>query len=337
MKLLMKIRESLSAVISAFLTLLFFLFIIILNAAELSSCFYKPKNKQREVIKEMIVSSDSNNIRHRKILDRFYQMTKGDNLDKRHVEVHFTKSEGLIAASLGNGNFLFSESLFDLPSWTIDCILAHELAHDYLMHVRKATDLVDLKSFIVETLSFYSEKKTTDTLQIWSNNIVLPKYSKNQELKADEAAISVLSDHGYDNAAPTYMQMLEYIRTRHGESGGGFFDLHPSLSERIKNIGQFMENMPSIELWECRDGNCIMQISPEKALKEVWLDSSFSDKSKDHVLKRYLFVPKDWEGDKYKKVIETYNKIAAADLISLGQLQPFQQAKNYKVFEILDH
>ena len=97
-------------------------------------------------------------------------------------------------------------------------------------------DVDDLRSFFTEVLSLIggADKRTEETLQEWSSKVTLPKYSQKQEYEADQYAIIVLSIYGYAKAELVFANTLKYIKDKYGNSGGGFFDYHPSTEKRIQ-------------------------------------------------------------------------------------------------------
>jgi predicted Zn-dependent protease len=99
-------------------------------------------------------------------------------------------------------------------------------------------DTDDLRNFFVEVLSLFggADKETENTLQEWSSKLILPKYSRSQEYEADEYAVQVLFQCGYEKPELIYADTLSLIQNKLGNSGGGFFDYHPSTDERVQKI-----------------------------------------------------------------------------------------------------
>jgi predicted Zn-dependent protease len=78
--------------------------------------------------------------------------------------------------------------------------------------------------------------ETQATLHQWTRLATLPKYSQEQEYEADEYAILILSHSGYEKPEVIYANTLQYIKNSYGDSGGGYFDYHPSTSDRINRV-----------------------------------------------------------------------------------------------------
>lgn len=209
-------------------------------SAQIKSCFTTEGiNNKSGLSKDIkIIKAFPNNIRHQRIIDRLTIIYK--SLDLRwqgNSDVYFINDEtSLNAASFGDGIFLFWESLATLPDWAIDSILAHEVAHDLLLHSKKMKDVDDVRSFFTEVLSLFggADHGTETTLQEWSSKLTLPKYSQKQEYEADQYAIRILSICGYEKSHMIFANTLKYLRNNYGNSGGGFFDYHPSTEARIQ-------------------------------------------------------------------------------------------------------
>jgi Zn-dependent protease with chaperone function len=142
------------------------------------------------------------------------------------------------AASLGNGSFIVFSGLHRLQRPALDAIYAHEISHDELRHGQKGAEVKDVTDWIGNALGTFSGSgdETTATLQKWSGKLVLPTYSRKQELEADHNGVLVLQRLGYDSAQTVMCHTLDSLRQEIGESGGGFLSDHPGLSERVKAL-----------------------------------------------------------------------------------------------------
>lgn len=237
-----KLRNAFKTVLGGIGSLLFILFILIMWSAQIKLCFTTGRNNNKsELSKDIkIIEASPNNLKHQRIIERLTNIYKSLDLttqDKRTA--YFINDESsLNAASFGDGVFLFWETLANLPDWAIDAILAHEIAHDLLLHSRKMRDVDDVRSFFTEVLSLFggADHRTETTLQEWSSKLTLPKYSQKQEYEADEKAVNILSICGYANSGLVFANTIKYIRNSYGDSGGGFFDYHPSTDERIQKV-----------------------------------------------------------------------------------------------------
>lgn len=235
-----KLTNALKSVLSVICSLLVIVFILVMWSAQIKSCFTgKSINNKSNLSNETkVIKASPNNPKHRKVLERQTKIYASLDLKSQDsVDVYFINDESsLNAASFGNGIFLLWETLANLPDWAIDSILAHEIAHDLLLHSRKMRDVDNVRSFFTEVLSLIggADKRTERTLQEWSSKLTLPKYSKKQEYEADEYAVTILSIFGYEEAELVFANTLRYIKNNYGDSGGGFFDYHPSTEERIQ-------------------------------------------------------------------------------------------------------
>lgn len=237
-----KLRNHFKAVLSGIGSLLFILFVFLMWSAQIKSCFTTESiNNKSGLSKDTkIIKASPNNLKHRRLIGRLKNIYESLDLTTQDKPTaYFINDESsLNAASFGNGVFLFWETLANLPDWAIDSVLAHEIAHDLLLHSRKMRDVDDVRSFFTEVLSLIggADRRTETTLQEWSSKLTLPKYSQKQEYEADEYAVNILSICGYEKSELVFANTLKYIRNNYGDSGGGFFDYHPSTEERIQNI-----------------------------------------------------------------------------------------------------
>lgn len=235
-----KLRGASKAVLSGVGSLLFILFILLMWSAQIKSCFTTGSNNNKSGLSKdiKIIKASPNNLKHQRIIERLTNIYESLDLttqDKRTA--YFINDEtSLNAASFGDGVFLFWETLANLPDWAIDSILVHEIAHDLLLHSRKMKDVDDVRSFFTEVLSLFgrADSRTETTLQEWSSKLTLPKYSQKQEYEADQYAVKLLSICGYEKPELVFANTLKYLRNNYGDSGGGFFDYHPSTEERIQ-------------------------------------------------------------------------------------------------------
>lgn len=237
-----KLRNAFKAVLSGIGSLLFILFILLMWSAQIKSCFTTGSFNNKFGLPKDIktIKASPNNLKHQKIIDRLTKIYTSLDLTRQdNRNVYFINDEtSLNAASFGNGMYLFWETLADLPDWAIDSILAHEVAHDLLLHSRKMQDVDDVRNFFTDVLSLLggADSRTEKTLHDWSSKLTLPRYSQKQEYEADEYAVKILSISGLEKSALVFANTLKHIRNNYGDSGGGFFDYHPSTEERIKKV-----------------------------------------------------------------------------------------------------
>ena len=234
-----KITSAFKGILSAIGSLLFILFIIVMWSAQLKSCFNFEGSDVKSSNVKIIKASLANPI-HKKLMERLSQLYASFEItDQDKLDTYFIKApESLNAASFGNGRYILWESLADLPDWAIDSILAHEVAHDLLLHSRKMQGVDDVRNFFTEVLSLLggADHRTEKTLHDWSTKLTLPRYSQKQEYEADEYAVQILYAFGYDEPNSVFANTLKYIKNAYGDSGGGFFDYHPSTDDRIQKI-----------------------------------------------------------------------------------------------------
>jgi Zn-dependent protease with chaperone function len=218
------------------LSWLFLLLMLVVFAAR---CAGPAITGQRKDSGLQIVEADMTNPTHKKIasaLERVWSVSSSGA--ETNMKLFIANSHDINAASFGNGRFLFWAGTADLPEDLLEAISAHEVAHDMLKHSRNAGELRDLTDFFGEAVSFItgSDDPTEETLKRWFGNTVLPKYSRTQELEADTKAVLLLELAGTQNPKKTMSSCLETLLSKYGNSGGKFFDSHPSTKERIERL-----------------------------------------------------------------------------------------------------
>ncbi len=140
-----RIKNAITSILSAIGAVLFILFIIVMWSANIRSCFTTDDVDVSSKLKDdiQIIEASPNNPIHKKLLDSLTKIYSSlDLIDETRFDVRIINdSSSLNAASFGNGRYLFWETLADLPEEAIDSIVAHEVAHDMLLHSRKLQDL----------------------------------------------------------------------------------------------------------------------------------------------------------------------------------------------------
>ena len=96
----------------------------------------------------------------------------------------------------------------------------------------------DLTDFVGDVLSVFgqADAPTENTLKKWVGYTALPKYSRNQEYEADTKAVEILRELGHDEPEKEFSEALQALLDKYGNLGGGFFDSHPSTTERIQRL-----------------------------------------------------------------------------------------------------
>ena len=237
-----RIKNAITGLLSSIGSLIFILFIIVMWSANIKSCFttedVNVSSKLADDIK--IIEASPENPIHKKLLDSLTKIYSSlDLIDENSFDARIINdSSSLNAASFGNGRYLFWETLADLPEWAIDSIVAHEVAHDMLLHSRKMQDLNDVRNFFTDVLALFggADRRTEKTLHDWSSKLTLPRYSQKQEYEADQYAVEILYACDYDSPNKLFANTLKYIKKRYGNTGGGFFDYHPSTDDRIQTV-----------------------------------------------------------------------------------------------------
>ncbi len=222
-------------IVSAFFVLL----TIIFWGANISSCISGGDSaRERDAKKLNIIEVNDKNDRHVRIEHALSRVWFGATDDKENPKLFVADAPNINAASFGSGRFLVWDGVADLPDSMIDAIFAHEVAHDILRHSKKAQDVKDLTDFFGDVLSVFgrTDASTEKTLKTWVGYTALPKYSRNQEFEADAKAVEILKKIGCEEPEKQLSETLQVLLDKYGNLGGGFFDNHPSTTERIQRL-----------------------------------------------------------------------------------------------------
>ena len=231
-----RIQRVLGAVLGAMGSLALIGYFLITSAAGFFSCISTARTGPKGSLSPR--SPNLENAAEYRLVRRLADVwvDSGGSLDSLSVWV--LDDSTINAASVGDGVFVLWRGLDQVADNELDVIYAHEIAHDQLQHARKRADVADVTSFVGDALGTLSgsEERATATLKRWSGAFVVPRYSRQQELEADDRAVSLLAQLGYQEPAATVCLAFGRLRSSVGEAGGGFFEDHPALTERIAAI-----------------------------------------------------------------------------------------------------
>jgi predicted Zn-dependent protease len=217
-------------------------FILLFWAADLSSCFSRGESTRSSMPRPRppLYSAPDET----RLVNRLLSLSVADGRSPSAVTVWILDDPAVNAASVGRGVFVAWAGLSVLSDADMDAVYAHELAHDRLKHAQKTSELADVLDFVGEALAMFSRQTPTgaDTLKRWSGQFVVPRYQRQQELDADAAAVAILRRQRYDNPVAVLCSAFAHLRSKAGEAGGGLFDSHPALSERMNKLAQLNPN-----------------------------------------------------------------------------------------------
>jgi predicted Zn-dependent protease len=127
-------------------------------------------------------------------------------------------------------------------------IIAHELAHIMLRHGMKIIDEmkldIELDSMAQEAAAIAGRGNDENQRMLAFRNrvsdffdaMVKSGYSQPQEFEADDTAVTLLSEAGYDPRG--LLEALGVLQNVRNIQQGGIFSTHPAPSERISNVQQ---------------------------------------------------------------------------------------------------
>jgi len=212
-----------------------FAFVLCLVAGVWSWCGRRPTDQSPNVRTEL---ADPGNVRHEVIRRSLNSVWDAAAQSETRPQLAIAESKELNAASFGNGTFLFWDGVADLPASEIDAIAAHEVAHDHLRHSKKAAELRDVTQFFSQLIGLVGGASDGGQRIVsdWVDLASLPKYSRTQEFQADSLAVEYLGDLGYDHPRELFAETLRALELRYGSAGGGLWDSHPGIQERLKRV-----------------------------------------------------------------------------------------------------
>jgi Zn-dependent protease with chaperone function len=211
--------------------ILLFVTVLVVLAGQVRSCVVTPKESVSTPVQ--VVRLDLTQENHKRLSDALSRVA--DAFITNELNIAVVESKEINAASLGEGRFVLWEGLAELPNPALDAILAHEVAHDFLLHSRKVEDVADFTAFWTDLIGTVGQADfaTSEVISAWGQGLVMPKYNREQEIEADATAVDLLESLGYERANDVFADALQLLLDRYGNTGGAFSDSHPATSERI--------------------------------------------------------------------------------------------------------
>lgn len=168
------------------------------------------------------------------------EMANIGGLSVKDLRVAIVEADIVNAATLGKSTFILFDGLSQASKERLDAIMAHEIAHATLEHSENAVDRASTIAAIARVAGVVvgAESAAQREVSSWAVGALLPAYSRAQELEADAEAVRILRRAGYAMPGKVMGNALAWLRKIAGESGGGFFDSHPAISERIQRLEQ---------------------------------------------------------------------------------------------------
>lgn len=214
---------------------------VVVGAANTASCFVSPpRTEASSVDTDAVATFQLRHVNPRDSLDRLLAHEVLDGWTRigqsaAILELRIVDSEEINAASFGNGRFAIWRGLRRVPQADRYAIYAHEFAHDQLHHGGKAGNMADVTDWLGEALATLggADEQTSATLKHWTDQLVMPQYSRRQELDADREGVALLGRMGF--AAPDSMMChaLRAVAAAADVPDGGMFASHPSMQQRI--------------------------------------------------------------------------------------------------------
>jgi Zn-dependent protease with chaperone function len=173
----------------------------------------------------------------RSVNDRAYMIfTKVNNELKTDIIGAFAKSnDGLEVNAWVDSNRMYTTvGIFQYDDDTVTFIMAHELSHAKLNHVRnkRILGLGITAGMIVVNMVVPGAGLLNHAI----NPAIVNNFSKPQELEADKLASETCLKLGIPLSKQ--IEIMNELRKASNDSGGGFWSQHPSWDDRIENISR---------------------------------------------------------------------------------------------------
>ena len=157
-------------------------------------------------------------------------------LSPSQVKVGVMEDSSINAASAGDGEFLVTTGLLQKANDDqLRAVLAHELSHQDLNHVQKTQTLgtgLSIGMIILDQIIPGSGNLTPI-----AGELLLRKYTRNEEYAADTHGVQLLQRAGY-NGRQMMADTLTWLMSTSdgGSSSGGFLATHPGTADRITAV-----------------------------------------------------------------------------------------------------
>lgn len=170
-----------------------------------------------------------------------------------HVKILDSKEVNAFATS--GGHIFITRGLLDCAKSEdeIAAAIAHEISHIQLKHstnVIRSSRITDVGKKTTSAILTINEKEELAKAMDGCvgdviNQLVTKGYSKEQEYMADENALILMNDAGYN---PKIMiDLLSHIQQISGNAAGGMFKTHPSPADRIKRVEKKLQTINIVE------------------------------------------------------------------------------------------
>ncbi len=160
----------------------------------------------------------------------------------------FSAPGGLILVSRGLLRCATSED-------SVAAILAHETSHVVLKHglnaikqARKTAAFTQLGIATANTVGGSNVQQLTDifkdSITDVTNTLVNNGYSRDLEFQADQMALKIMRNAGYDPSA--FTAMLQVMKTKLKPGGLDFAKTHPDPKDRIQKVNETLASQPAV-------------------------------------------------------------------------------------------
>lgn len=159
-------------------------------------------------------------------------------------------SKEINAISTPGGHILVTKGLLECASSedAVAAVLAHEIAHIQLRHAAKAIEAsrsIQAMKSIAEVASFAvtggrAKEELEQVADETYTAISITGYSKSQEYQADQKAVTLMDDAGYNPQA--LKDMLTVLQEKESTQTEGMVKTHPSAKSRLFQVKGYIRN-----------------------------------------------------------------------------------------------
>lgn len=168
-----------------------------------------------------------------KVSHALYRAAVASGDDPARYSFALVASPRVQAWSDDHTTFYVSDGLARMPVHVLEPLIAHEVAHELLGHVRKKRALsLSITSVFAIVGVLVPGGSLADFLV---NPLIVRAFSREQELEADARAVEILRAMGYPAPRRALFLALQVTEAQNGKMSnrGGLLATHPPMAQRL--------------------------------------------------------------------------------------------------------
>ena len=177
---------------------------------------------------------------HRLLTEMVDRLVRATERPDETYAVTLLDSPVINAFALPTGRIYATRGLLALADdgSEIAAVLAHEIAHVTLRHATARSEMAQRSELVSRVVTSVLNNPAAGAFLQKQSRFLLARFSRGQELEADQTGVKTLARAGYDPfGAARFLTALERTATLRAEEGAAEPDMlatHPSTPERIK-------------------------------------------------------------------------------------------------------